>query len=145
MGLRKSAINYGHSLIELILTLAVVGTISAVALPNYTRYIASTREKICRINRQEVLYEYQLYCISEREISLSDYLELTYEGKDIHFCPIDGHPIADGSGETAKLSCSIHKDSITLKGTEPAAADISAYGSLQTDDVSDLLSSLLQN
>ncbi len=145
MGLRKSATNYGYSLMELILAFAIVGTISAVALPNYARYIASTREKVCRINRQEVLYEYQLFCLSEQEISLSDYLDLTYEGKNIHFCPIDGHPIADGSGETAELSCSLHQDSIIPKGTEPAAAAISEYDSLQTDEVSDLLSSLLQN
>lgn len=145
MGLRKSAHNYGHSLMELILALAVVGTISAAALPNYARYIASTREKVCRINRQEILYEYQLFCISEREISLSDYLDLTYEGKDIHFCPVGGHPIADGSGETAELTCSIHQEKITLKGTEHATADIPDYDAMPSGDVSELLSSLLEN
>ena len=57
MSLRNSLYNYGYSLMELILAIAIVGTISAVAIPNYARYIASTREKVCKINRQEVLYE----------------------------------------------------------------------------------------
>lgn len=138
MGFRKTVFNYGYTLMELILAIAIVGTVSAVAIPNYARYIESTREKVCSINRQEILYEYQLYCLSEQEIPLSDYLHLTYEGKDPNFCPSGGLPAADGSGETAELTCSLHHETITLQGMGSAAeADTIATG--------DLLNSLLEN
>ena len=140
MGLRKSVTNYGHSLMELILATAIVGTISALAIPNYARYIASTREKVCSINRQEVLYEYQLYCLSEQEIPLSDYLLITYEGRHLPFCPSGGLPTTEGTGETAELACSIHPQAITLleQGTI-ASADLPLPDSISSEDLTRIL------
>lgn len=109
----KLANNYGYTLMELILATAVIGLISAVAIPNYTRYIEETKEKICVINQQTILYEYELYCMDEHEIPLSDYLNIYYAESDNNLCPCEGSYTAIGSGQTAKLTCCVHHNTRT--------------------------------
>jgi hypothetical protein len=92
------------------MAIAILSITSAVAIPSYTRYLASTSEKVCFINRQSILYEYQLYCISDPEISFSEYMSMNYPGYEDHLCPSGGIYIANGSGDTAELICSVHRD-----------------------------------
>lgn len=112
--MRKSANNYGYSLMELIIAMAVVATISSIAVPKYNRYIESTRENVCMINRQTILYEYQVYCILKPETTLSGYLDANYEGDDDLICPSGGTILAGGSGETTSLSCSVHLEPVKV-------------------------------
>ena len=95
---------------ELIIALAMIATISTVALPHYTRYIESTREKTCINSRQTIIYEYHLYCINEPEITLSDYINIYYAGYEDHLCTSNGTYAASGSGEMATLTCTMHYD-----------------------------------
>lgn len=120
MSCHRLARNYGYTLLELILAVAIIGTISAAAIPNYAKYVARAREKACSYNRQAILYEYQLYCISEMEIPLSDYIS-TYWGGEERFCPSGGTHQASGSGEDATLTCSLHQDIIS---TQTEASDL---------------------
>lgn len=122
MGLRRLANNCGYSLMELILAIAVIATMSAVAVPSYARYIESTRENVCRMNRQSILYEYRLYTISTPEVTLAEYMSTYYEGEEATLCPSGGSYIAEGSGETAKLTCSVHGDIRGIDGEEPVPA-----------------------
>lgn len=124
MGISKMTNNYGYTLIELITALAIIVTISTVAVPNYARYIASTRENVCIINRQTILYEYHLYCINEPEITLSDYISIYNAGFDDPLCPYEGTCTASGSGEMVLLTCSVHHDVITEPVEEPTFTDI---------------------
>lgn len=107
----KEAKNFGYSLIELIMATAIISLLSAVAVPSYVRYIAYAREKACLMDRQAILYEYQLYCISEDEISLSDYICNNYAETTDCSCPGNGIYTAKGSGAAASLTCSTHPDS----------------------------------
>jgi prepilin-type N-terminal cleavage/methylation domain-containing protein len=110
MGKRKLSDNYGYTLMELITAAAIVLTISSAAAVNYTRYIASTQEKVCIINRQTIIYEYNLYCLDEPEIALSDYIK-TYDSDDMDsLCPCEGSYTAGGSGLNAEISCSVHRE-----------------------------------
>ena len=110
--------NHGYTLLELILAVAIVGSISAAAVPNYTRFVARAREKVCTYNLQGILYEYQLYCILEEEISLSDYTDLYY-AEDEQLCPSGGAYQASGSGEDARLICSVHQEEISIRTEYP--------------------------
>lgn len=118
----KLANNYGYTLMELILAAAIISLLSAVAIPNYTRYIEYTREKVCTINQQTILQEYHLYYISEHEIPLSDYLNTYYTEANDNLCPSGGTYTASGSGETAKLTCSVHHNTIAETMEEPLLA-----------------------
>ena len=111
--------NHGYTLLELIIAVAIVGSISAAAVPNYTRLVARAREKVCTYNLQGILYEYQLYCILEEEISLSDYTDLYYAEEDEQLCPSGGAYQASGSGEDATLTCSVHQEEISIKTEYP--------------------------
>ncbi|MHB8127137.1 MAG: prepilin-type N-terminal cleavage/methylation domain-containing protein [Desulfitobacteriaceae bacterium] len=120
MGKWKLSNNYGYTLMELIIALAMIATISTVALPNYTKYIESTREKMCINSRQTIIYEYHLYCITEPEITLSDYISIYYPGYEAHLCTSNGTYTASGSGEMATLTCTMHQDLLTEHGLESA-------------------------
>lgn len=109
----KLANNYGYSLIELIMAIAIISITSSIAIPNYFRYIEIANEKVCFINRQSILYEYQLYCICEQEITLSDYISIYHSGEEDLICPSEGTYTASGSGETAELTCLVHREGIT--------------------------------
>lgn len=122
--MRKSANNYGYSLMELIIAMAVIATISSIAVPKYNRYIESTRENVCMINRQTILYEYQVYCILKPETTLSDYLQANYDGDDGLICPSGGTIHASGSVDTVALTCSVHHASVTEPGLDLLPAEL---------------------
>lgn len=120
MGLRRLANNCGYSIMELILAIAIIATTSAIAVPSYARYIESTRENVCIMNRRTILYEYQLYCIGEPEATLADYMNVYYDGELDSLCPSEGSYIVDGSGDTATITCSVHGDVIGTTDEESA-------------------------
>lgn len=110
---KKAFINdRGHTLAELIATVAVVAVLSSIAIPSYDRYMKAAKEKVCMLNRKTVLYEYYLYTIDEPETGLSEYIHTHYPEGINCLCPGEGTLTADGSGETATLSCSVHTDEI---------------------------------
>lgn len=123
MSIWKLTDNCGYTTMKLILTAAVISLLSAAAIPNYTRYIEYTSEKVCTINRQTILNEYQLYCITEHEITLSDYLNIYYAESNTSLCPSGGIYTASGTGETAELTCCVHNNTITETGTEPLQSE----------------------
>jgi hypothetical protein len=134
MGLKKMANNYGYTMMELVIAVSMLLTISAVTVPNYTRYIASTREKVCIISRQNILYEYHLYCIHNPELTFTEYLRLYYQDDVNHFCPSGGIYTANGSGETVEFTCSEHADKIE-SGLELSLNDMSVNKDLPTFDM----------
>jgi hypothetical protein len=109
---------------ELILAIGIIATMSAVAVPSYARYIESTREKVCIINRQSILYDYQLYCISEPDITLAEYMNTFYEGQENTLCPSGGSYTAEGSGDTATLTCSVHGDEVGAADEESVPSGV---------------------
>ncbi len=109
--LRKLANNCGRALLEFVLATAIISTLSAVVIPSYARYIESAKENVCIINRRSILYEYQLYCINEPEITLEEYISEYYPQEECDLCPSEGSYTATGSGDTAMLTCSVHRAS----------------------------------
>jgi prepilin-type N-terminal cleavage/methylation domain-containing protein len=124
MDSKKLTNNYGYTLIELIMAATIITIISAVAVPNYTRYLASTRENVCIINRQTILYTYYLHTIKEPEITLSEYIRIYYSEESCSVCPSGGTLTASGLGEEAELNCSLHKDTAIESGPEAIDMEI---------------------
>lgn len=124
MSIGKLTNNYGYTLMELIIAMAIISTISAAAVPYYARYIASTKENVCIINRQTIIYEYRLYYINEPEITLSDYISIYYSGVEDHLCPSEGIYTSSGSGEMIELNCSVHHDVLTESNVGPTQTEM---------------------
>lgn len=59
------------------------------------------------------MYDYYLYNINEPDAVLSEFISTHYAGEKDHICPGEGTISADGSGDTASLTCSVHHDKIT--------------------------------
>lgn len=96
----------GFTLIELIVTIAIISILLAVAFPKFAGYTKNAEKEVCKMNCRQMEKMYQIYLI-EGDIEHSDEVFnqfLTGYGDDL--CP--------GGGEMTyfegEIRCSVHSE-----------------------------------
>ena len=82
--------NKGLTLIELIVALAILTTISAIAVPSFMSYIEYSKENVCSLNRQMILKEYHLYMVMDNKEHSNMLLEEFVQANGHNICPNNG-------------------------------------------------------
>jgi type IV pilus assembly protein PilA len=110
----------GFTLIELIISIAILGIISAIAIPKFISYIDSSREAACLSNRRIANSAYLVYLanggsIIEDNLSGTQFLVDSGDLFDEIVCPSGGtYSWILDSNENAFISCSVHTPSDEL-------------------------------
>lgn len=94
----------GFTLIELIIILGILAVILIISIPTFTNYVECSKEKVCMINRQMLLMEYELFLATEN-IKHSNIVFDKFIFEHSHnICPMHGS-ISPGN---YNIKCSIH-------------------------------------
>jgi len=120
-GIKPKPMNNGVSLIELMITVAVIGIISAIAIPMYTDYLDTAREGVMRNNIESIrLFEEDL------KLSMGAYIAGTYD-------PNDADDVSGATGlknslgwepRTTENKIKYDVDNVTTNGFRITATDI---------------------
>ncbi len=109
----------GFTLVEVIVTITILAILAGVVLPGMTGWVDNSKEKVCLINRSQIVRFYQAtaaYRYAENEaVTLSKTLAGDYEecARDVAgcVCPCGGTYTADDA--TGTLTCSYHDGGVT--------------------------------
>lgn len=106
--------NNGFALIELLLVIAMLGILSAVAIPSFLGYIERAKQQVCHANTINIERMYYTHLFMENiehtEVVFTQYLQ--EYGEDL--CP-DGGVISYVVG---KVLCSVHPRGDNDEGDE---------------------------
>ena len=100
--------NKGFTLLELIVSIAVLAVLATIIVPQLTKYIGASEESVCEVNRKEFIRSYNAYLSYGGTATLAQAVsgacpELAADAENLK-CP-EGGAISVVDGE---LVCSIH-------------------------------------
>lgn len=108
----------GFSLVELIIVIAIVGVLVGVLVPQYVKYVASSRKEVCLANMDTIEREYLISRIDSGEAAAESVMSelLLAHGAEpsndsyTELCPAGGRIsiVYDEHTGLASLSCSEH-------------------------------------
>lgn len=94
----------GFTLVELIIVIAILGIITAVAVPRLTGFKSMAEERVCYANRKTVEKMYSAFLL-ENDHEDNIFNQFIIENFD-EVCPVDGViSYVDG-----KVKCGVHED-----------------------------------
>ena len=85
----KGRLQSGFTLIEILITVAIIGIVAAIAVPGYTQYITKANRTDAMNFLSEVAGEQQRY-FSQNNVYASDMSDLGYGGDETYGSP-EGH------------------------------------------------------
>jgi len=126
--MNKKTDNRGLSLVELIVTIAVMSVLVGILVPRFQEYINSRRQQACRANREALLniYEKAVYddqlLVAQADLQMiidasgsKMTTEYTNQAKDYLICPDakeTGHYSAHVTDNVAYITCDCHSDDV---------------------------------
>ena len=99
----------GFTLVELLIVIAVIGVLSAVAIPVFTGNLEQARLKVCAYNVQIIYRSHAVHELLGEGLSLADVLHIEYhDGEGL--CPSGGtySVTVESLGGKEILRCSVH-------------------------------------
>lgn len=111
--------NKGFSLIELMIVVAIVGIITAVALPSYTSYITRSKRTECRAAVMQVLQQQERYYTQQNV-----YLAFTSSAAGVAMRQFSGDTAAASACTLASAACAGSSlNACVIVTATPARAD----------------------
>lgn len=103
----------GFTLIELIVVIVILGTISAIVAPNIVRYRREAAKQVCETNRNTIKRMYELHQVLNFELTLEEYIADNPDNITNAKCPSRGiYTVRDN-----EIFCSIH-DNLDIENPE---------------------------
>lgn len=95
----------GFNLVELMITVAVIGILAAIAYPSYERYVQRGNRALVRTAMLELQSRQESFFADRKRYTASLEDELNYPADEFYIGP-DGEPSSDSSGATYLVSVS---------------------------------------
>lgn len=94
----------GFTLIELIVVITILAIISSIAVPSYLVFMDNAKSSVCFANRQQLLKMFQIYLVTEDQLSTDLLFEKYSEENNKNICPQNGVIYMKDN----KILCEIH-------------------------------------
>ncbi len=104
--IKRNSIYNNGTLVEVIVTLAILLIILSISIPAYLGYAEYAKESVCLANRQKLIEMYHIYLINENLEHADILFERYIQENAQNICPSNG-AISVVNG---KIRCSMHKD-----------------------------------
>ena len=109
--MRKGA--EGFTLVEMLITVAVVGVLVAVGIPVYTHYISSSHSAACAHNRAALQSSVTVALLDDRSLTAAELTEIIVaDGANVSaVCPDGGtYSVAEDENGNMNVVCSVHSE-----------------------------------
>lgn len=100
--LKKSDV--GFVLIELLITIAIIGIISAVIIPSFLGVTRRAKKRVCGINSQKIEEMYEIYLYEEGIEHSKTIFDMYVQEQEKNICPDS----TNVTYEDGKIRCGVH-------------------------------------
>ncbi|MCC5873433.1 MAG: prepilin-type N-terminal cleavage/methylation domain-containing protein [Gammaproteobacteria bacterium] len=109
----------GFSLIELMVTVAIIAIVAAIAIPAYQNYLQTAREGV-------LVHNIQTMRVFQEDFRLRNgaYAAFTYESSNPSATPIGWQPDSDGAGFTYTVTVEANPPRYTVVATDGAGTTV---------------------